>query len=158
MSRRRVVVTGLGLVTPIGIGVNESWQNALQGKSGISKITKFDASNFASQVAGEVKNFDPAEFLPPKEIRRIDTFIQYGLVAGMEAFKDSGIEVTEANAERIGVAIGSGIGGLGMIESTNDTYDESGPRRVSPFFIPGTIINMISGNLSIMYGIGRAHV
>ena len=103
MSRRRVVVTGLGLVTPIGIGVNESWQNALQGKSGISKITKFDASNFASQVAGEVKNFDPAEFLPPKEIRRMDTFIQYGLVAGMEAFKDSGIEVTEANAERIGV-------------------------------------------------------
>ena len=153
MSRRRVVVTGLGLVTPIGIGVNETWSSALSGKSGITKITKFDASSFASQIAGEVKNFNPTEFLPPKEVRRIDTFIQYGLVAGVEAFKDSGIEVNETNAERIGVAIGSGIGGLGMIEATNDIYDNSGPRRVSPFFIPGTIINMISGNLSIMYGL-----
>ena len=153
MSRRRVVVTGLGLVTPIGIGVNESWNNALSGVSGITKITKFDASAFASQVAGEVKDFDPSKYLPPKETRRIDTFIQYGLVAGIEAFNDSGLEVNEQNAERIGVAIGSGIGGLGMIESTNDTYDDSGPRRVSPFFIPGTIINMISGNLSIMYGL-----
>jgi 3-oxoacyl-[acyl-carrier-protein] synthase II len=153
MSRRRVVVTGLGLVTPIGIGVNETWSSALSGKSGITKITKFDASSFASQIAGEVKNFNPTEFLPPKEVRRIDTFIQYGLVAGIEAFKDSGIEVNETNAERIGVAIGSGIGGLGMIEATNDIYDNSGPRRVSPFFIPGTIINMISGNLSIMYGL-----
>lgn len=153
MSRRRVVVTGLGLVTPIGIGVNESWNNALNGVSGITKITKFDASAFASKVAGEVKDFDPSKYLPPKEVRRIDTFIQYGLVAGIEAFNDSGLEVNEQNAERIGVAIGSGIGGLGMIESTTDTYDESGPRRVSPFFIPGTIINMISGNLSIMYGL-----
>jgi 3-oxoacyl-[acyl-carrier-protein] synthase II len=153
MAKRRVVVTGLGLVTPIGMGVTESWKNAINGVSGITKITKFDSSNFASQVAGEVKEFDPSQFLPPKEIRRIDPFIQYGLIAGIEAFKDSGIEVNETNAERIGVAIGSGIGGLGTIENTNDTYDESGPRRVSPFFIPGTIINMISGNLSIMYGL-----
>jgi 3-oxoacyl-[acyl-carrier-protein] synthase II len=153
MTKRRVVVTGLGLVTPIGMGVTESWKNAINGVSGITKITKFDASNFASQVAGEVKEFDPSQFLPPKEIRRIDPFIQYGLIAGIEAFKDSGIEVNETNAERIGVAIGSGIGGLGTIENTNDTYDESGPRKVSPFFIPGTIINMISGNLSIMYGL-----
>jgi 3-oxoacyl-[acyl-carrier-protein] synthase II len=153
MTKRRVVVTGLGLVTPIGMGVAESWKNAINGVSGITKITKFDASNFASQVAGEVKEFDPSQFLPPKEIRRIDPFIQYGLIAGIEAFKDSGIEVNETNAERIGVAIGSGIGGLGTIENTNDTYDESGPRKVSPFFIPGTIINMISGNLSIMYGL-----
>jgi 3-oxoacyl-[acyl-carrier-protein] synthase II len=135
------------------MGVAESWKNAINGVSGITKITKFDASNFASQVAGEVKEFDPSQFLPPKEIRRIDPFIQYGLIAGIEAFKDSGIEVNETNAERIGVAIGSGIGGLGTIENTNDTYDESGPRKVSPFFIPGTIINMISGNLSIMYGL-----
>jgi 3-oxoacyl-[acyl-carrier-protein] synthase II len=153
MTKRRVVVTGLGLVTPIGMGVAESWKNAINGVSGITKITKFDSSNFASQVAGEVKEFDPSQFLPPKEIRRIDPFIQYGLIAGIEAFKDSGIEVNETNAERIGVAIGSGIGGLGTIENTNDTYDESGPRKVSPFFIPGTIINMISGNLSIMYGL-----
>jgi 3-oxoacyl-[acyl-carrier-protein] synthase II len=135
------------------MGVAESWKNAINGVSGITKITKFDSSNFASQVAGEVKEFDPSQFLPPKEIRRIDPFIQYGLIAGIEAFKDSGIEVNETNAERIGVAIGSGIGGLGTIENTNDTYDESGPRKVSPFFIPGTIINMISGNLSIMYGL-----
>ncbi|MEK9771166.1 MAG: beta-ketoacyl-ACP synthase II [Nitrosomonadales bacterium] len=153
MAKRRVVVTGLGLVTPIGMGVTESWKNAINGVSGITKITKFDSSNFASQVAGEVKEFDASQYLPPKEIRRIDPFIQYGLIAGIEAFKDSGIEVNETNAERIGVAIGSGIGGLGTIENTNDTYDESGPRRVSPFFIPGTIINMISGNLSIMYGL-----
>jgi 3-oxoacyl-[acyl-carrier-protein] synthase II len=151
-SKRRVVVTGLGVVSPVGIGVQPAWSNLIAGKSGITRITKFDPSNFSSQVAGEVKNFDVSQYLPAKEARRMDTFIQYGLAAAIEAVKDSGIEATEENAERIGVSIGSGIGGLGLIEQTNDTYDEGGPRKVSPFFIPGTIINMISGNLSIMFG------
>lgn len=153
MTKRRVVVTGLGVVSPVGIGTSTAWQNLVAGQSGISRITKFDASSFASQIAGEVKNFNVEDFIPAKDARRMDTFIQYGLAAGIEAFKDSGLEVTEQNAERIGVAIGSGIGGLGLIESTNDTYDEGGPRKVSPFFIPGTIINMISGNLSIFFGL-----
>ena len=151
-SKRRVVVTGLGVVSPVGIGVHPAWSNLIAGKSGITRITKFDPSNFSSQVAGEVKDFDVSQYLPAKEARRMDTFIQYGLAAAIEAVKDSGIEATEENAERIGVSIGSGIGGLGLIEQTNDTYDEGGPRKVSPFFIPGTIINMISGNLSIMFG------
>lgn len=158
MTKRRVVVTGLGVVSPVGIGVSTAWNNLIAGQSGITRITKFDPRNFASQVAGEVKNFNVEDFLPAKDARRMDTFIQYGLAAGIEAFKDSGIEVTEQNAERIGVAIGSGIGGLGLIESTNDTYDEGGPRKVSPFFIPGTIINMISGNLSIMFGLKGPNV
>ena len=153
MSKRRIAVTGLGLVTPVGIGVIESWKNIIQGVSGISRITKFDPSNFSSQIAGEVKNFDPVNYLNPKEARRMDTFIQYGLVAGTEAIKDAGFEVNDSNAHRIGVSIGSGIGGLGTIEATNDTFDAGGPRKVSPFFIPGTIINMISGNLSIMFGL-----
>ena len=151
-SKRRVVVTGLGVVSPVGIGVQPAWSNLIAGKSGITRITKFDPSNFSSQVAGEVKDFDVSQYLPAKEARRMDTFIQYGLAAAIEAVKDSGIEATEENAERIGVSIGSGIGGIQLIEQTNDTYDEGGPRKVSPFFIPGTIINMISGNLSIMFG------
>lgn len=152
VSKRRVVVTGLGVVSPVGIGVQPAWSNLIAGKSGITRITKFDPSNFSSQVAGEVKDFDVSQYLPAKEARRMDTFIQYGLAAAIEAVKDSGIEATEENAERIGVSIGSGIGGIQLIEQTNDTYDEGGPRKVSPFFIPGTIINMISGNLSIMFG------
>lgn len=153
MTKRRVVVTGLGVVSPVGIGTQTAWANLVAGKSGITRITKFDPSAFASQIAGEVKDFNSDDFIPAKDARRMDTFIQYGLAAGIEAFKDSGLEVTEANAEHIGVAIGSGIGGLGTIEATNDSYDEGGPRKVSPFFIPGTIINMISGNLSIMLGL-----
>lgn len=153
MTRRRVVVTGLGVVSPVGIGTQTAWQQLVAGQSGITRISKFDPSAFASQIAGEVKDFNPDPYIPAKDARRMDMFIQYGLVAGMEAFKDSGIEVTEANAERIGVTIGSGIGGLGTIEATNDSYDEGGPRKISPFFIPGTIINMISGNLSIMLGL-----
>jgi 3-oxoacyl-[acyl-carrier-protein] synthase II len=132
--------------------VDHAWASIVAGTSGITNITKFDAGAFASQVAGEVKGFDVTQYLPPKEARRMDVFIQYGLVAGMEAVKDSGIEVTEENAERIGVNIGSGIGGLPLIEETDATYHEGGPRKISPFFIPGTIINMISGNLSIHYG------
>lgn len=158
MTKRRVVVTGLGLVTPVGIGVKESWKNILAGVSGISNITKFDAKNFSSQIAGEVKNFDPLLYLNPKDARRMDTFIQFGLVAGIEAFNDSGIIITEENAERIGVSIGSGIGGINLIESTSDTFDDGGPRKVSPFFIPGTIINMISGNLSIILGLKGPNV
>ncbi|MDP8567089.1 beta-ketoacyl-ACP synthase II [Methylophilus aquaticus] len=153
MTKRRVVVTGLGVVSPVGIGSKTAWNNLVAGQSGITRITKFDPSQFASQIAGEVKGFNVEDFIPAKDARRMDTFIQYGLAAGIEAFRDSGLEVTEANAERIGVTIGSGIGGLGTIEATNDSYDEGGPRKISPFFIPGTIINMISGNLSIMLGL-----
>ena len=158
MTKRRVVVTGLGLVTPVGIGVKESWKNIISGVSGISTITKFDPTNFPSKIAGEVKNFDPLLYLNPKDARRMDTFIQFGLVAGIEAFQDSGIVVTDENEDRIGVSIGSGIGGINLIESTSDLFDNGGPRKVSPFFIPGTIINMISGNLSIMYGLKGPNV
>ena len=158
MSKRRVVVTGLGLITPVGIGVKESWANIINGQSGIGKITKFDCSTYPSQVSGEVKNFDPLAYIPPKDARRMDTFIQFGIAAGIEAFKDSGIEVTDNNSERIGVSVGSGIGGINLIESTNDVYDEGGVRKVSPFFIPGTIINMISGNLSIMLNLKGPNV
>jgi 3-oxoacyl-[acyl-carrier-protein] synthase II len=153
LARRRVVITGLGAVTPVGIGVAETWRNIINGKSGISRIEHFDPTAFACQVAGEIKNFDVTQFLPAKDARRMGRFIHFGLAAGIEAFKDSGLEVTEQNAERIGVNIGSGIGGLPMIEETHDDYLEAGPRKISPFFIPGTIINMISGNLSIMYGL-----
>ncbi len=158
MHKRRVVITGLGVVSPVGIGTQTAWQNIVKGQSGITRITHFDPTEFSSQIAGEVKNFIAEDYLSAKEARRMDKFIQFGLVAGIEAFKDSGIVVTEHNAERIGVSIGSGIGGLGLIESTNDTYDEGGPRKISPFFIPGTIINMISGNLSIMFGLKGPNV
>jgi 3-oxoacyl-[acyl-carrier-protein] synthase II len=139
-------------VSPVGIGVETAWANIVAGHSGISRITKFDPTNFASQVAGEVKGFDVTQYLPAKDARRMDTFIQYGLAAGIEAVKDSGIVASEENAERIGVSIGAGIGGLQLIEDTDKVYMEGGPRKISPFFIPGTIINMISGNLSIMFG------
>jgi len=152
MSKRRVVVTGLGVVSPVGIGVKTAWDNLIAGKSGIAQITKFDASAFSSTIAGEVKDFNAEDFIPAKDARRMDTFIQYGLAAAIEAVKDSGIVATEENAERIGVSIGSGIGGMQLIEDTDILYQASGPRKISPFFIPGTIINMISGNLSIMFG------
>jgi 3-oxoacyl-[acyl-carrier-protein] synthase II len=152
LSKRRVVVTGLGVVSPVGIGVAEAWSSILAGRSGIARITRFDASPFASQIAGEVKGFDVTKYLPAKEARRFDLFVHYGTAAAAEAIQDSGIQATEQNAERIGVNIGSGIGGLPMIEETHKTLLESGPRRISPFFIPGTIINMVAGNVSIMYG------
>jgi 3-oxoacyl-[acyl-carrier-protein] synthase II len=147
------VITGLGIVSPVGIGISQAWQNIVNGKPGIGRITHFDPSLFACQIAGEVKDFDVTQYLPAKDARRMDRFIHFGMVAGMEAFKDSGIEVTEQNAERIGVNIGSGIGGLPMIEDTHNDYLGGGPRKISPFFIPGSIINMISGNLSIMFGL-----
>ncbi len=153
MSRRRVVVTGLGIVSPVGNTVSEAWASISAGKSGIGRITRFDPTNFPSQIAGEVKNFDPAQFLNPKEVRRMDVFIHFGLVAAMEALRDSGIEAQPDDAERVGVCIGSGIGGLPMIADTHSAYLEGGVRKISPFFIPGSIINMISGNLSIMYGL-----
>ena len=153
MSKRRVVITGLGAISPVGTGIPETWQSIVAGKSGIAGITHFDASQFACRIAGEVRNFDVTQYLPAKDARRMDRFIHFGLVAGIEAIKDSGLEVSEQNAERIGVNIGSGIGGLPMIEDTHNDYLAAGPRKISPFFIPGTIINMISGNLSVMYGL-----
>ena len=152
MSRRRVAVTGLGIICPVGNTVEEAWANLVAGKSGIAPITRFDASPFACRFAGEVKGFDVAAHLPAKEARHMDTFIHYGLAAAIQAWKDCGLQVTEANAERIGVNIGSGIGGLPRIEETHTELVQRGPRRISPFFIPASIINMISGHMSIMYG------
>ena len=152
MSRRRVVVTGLGIVCPVGNGVKQAWSNIQAGKSGITRITRFDASPFASQIAGEVKDFDIGQVLTPKEARRVDVFIHYGIAAAAEAIRDAGLEAHPKDAERIGINVGSGIGGLSLIEDTHKALLEGGPRKISPFFIPGAIINMISGNLSIMYG------
>ncbi len=156
MSRRRVVVTGLGLISPVGNSVAEGWANLLAGRSGIDNITRFDASAFACKFAGEVKGFNVEEYLPGKEARHMDTFIHYGLAAAMQAVRDAGLPVgdalTEETAERIGCLVGSGIGGLPMIEATDGDYRERGPRRISPFFVPASIINMISGHLSIKYG------
>jgi 3-oxoacyl-[acyl-carrier-protein] synthase II len=146
------VVTGLGIVCPVGNSVKEAWTSIQAGKSGITRISRFDATPFASQIAGEVKNFDVGQVLSPKEARRVDVFIHYGVAAAAEAIKDAGLEANPKNAERIGVNVGSGIGGLPLIEETHRALLEGGPRKISPFFIPGAIINMISGNLSIMYG------
>jgi len=152
MNRRRVVVTGLGIVCPVGIGVPAAWESIVAARSGIARITRFDASAFPSQIAGEVKGFDVGHFLSAKEARRYDTFIHYGLVATMEAVKDAGLEGFDGDRERYGVCIGSGIGGLPLIEHTDRAYHEGGARKISPFFVPGTIINMISGLASIHYG------
>ena len=152
MQRRRVVVTGLGVVCPVGNTVEEAWSNLVAGKSGIGTITRFDAAAFACRFAGEVKGFDSAAYLPPKEARHMDTFIHYGLAAAIQAWKDCGLQVTEANAERIGINIGSGIGGLPRIEETHGEFVQRGARRISPFFVPASIINMISGHMSILYG------
>ena len=156
MTRRRVVVTGLGLVTPLGNNVQDSWSNLVAGQSGIQTITKFDASAFACQFAGEVKGFSIEDYIPAKEARHMDTFIHYGLAASMQAVRDAGLPTGEALtpevAERIGVMVGSGIGGLPMIEQTHKDYIDRGPRRISPFFVPASIINMISGHVSIQFG------
>jgi len=153
VSHRRVVVTGLGAISPVGNTVSEAWENALAGRSGIGPVTRFDASAFACRVAGEVRGFDITDWISAKDARRMDLFVHYGLVAGIQALRDSGLEVTEANAERIGMNIGSGMGGLPAIESAHNDYLNGGPRKVSPFFVPGSIINMMSGNLSIMFGL-----
>ena len=153
MSRRRVVVTGLGLISPVGNGVAEAWNNVLAGKSGVGQITRFDTEGFACRIAGEVKGFNVENYLTAKDARRMDVFIHYGVAAGVDALKDSGLEVTDANRHRIGVNVGSGIGGLPIIENTHETYTKGGPRKISPFFIPSTIINMLSGTLSIHLGL-----
>ena len=156
MSRRKVVVTGLGLISPVGNSVAEGWANLVAGRSGIASITKFDASALACRFAGEVKGFHVEDYIPAKEARHMDTFIHYGLAASIQAVKDAGLAtgdaLTEEAAERIGVMVGSGIGGLPMIELTHKEYSERGPRRISPFFVPASIINMISGHVSIHYG------
>jgi 3-oxoacyl-[acyl-carrier-protein] synthase II len=150
---RRVVVTGLGCVSPIGNTIAEAWDAALAGKSGIANITRFDASSFSTRFAGEVKNFNIEDYLPGKEGRHMDSFIHFGMAAGIQALHDSGVVVSEENADRIGVIVGSGIGGLPMIEATKEEYTARGPRRISPFFVPASIINMISGDLSIKFGL-----
>ncbi len=151
-KQRRVVVTGLGCVSPVGNTVAAAWETLLAGRSGIATITRFDASPFSTHFAGEVKGFNVEDYIPGKEARHMDTFIHYGMAAGMQAIQDSGLVVSEENAERIGVIVGSGIGGLPMIEETHSEYTQRGPRRISPFFVPASIINMISGHLSIKYG------
>ncbi len=152
MAKRRVVITGLGMVSPVGLNVKESWENILAGKSGIAPITHFDTSAFPTHFGGSVKGFDVEQYLSSKEAKKMDPFIHYGIAAAKEAIEDSGLTVTEENAERIGVAIGSGIGGLPGIEKAHESLMNSGPRRISPFFVPSNIINMISGHVSIMYG------
>lgn len=153
MAKRRVVVTGLGMLTPLGNDVSSTWQALLQGQSGIALFDHIDSEAYTTKFAGLVKNFDVEQFFPAKEAKKMDLFIQYGVAAGVQAFKDSGLEINEENAERIGVAVGSGIGGLGLIEENHTKLLNSGPRRLSPFFVPSTIINMISGHLSIMLGL-----
>lgn len=152
MSRKRVVITGLGIISSVGHNVKENWESILQGKSGIAPITAFDASAFGTQISASVKDFDITPYLESKEARKMDTFLQYGMAAGIQAVEDSGLVVTEENAARIGCIIGSGIGGLKSIEETALLIKDKGPRRISPFFVPGAIINMIAGNLSIRYG------
>jgi len=151
--KRRVVITGLGCISPIGNSVADAWNALIAGTSGIATITRFDASSFSTRFAGEVKGFQVDDYIPAKEARHMDTFIHYGMAAGIQAMQDSGLEVCEANADRIGVIVGSGIGGLPLIEETHAELINRGPRRVSPFFVPASIINMISGHLSIKYGL-----
>lgn len=158
MSRRRVVVTGLGMISSLGNTVADTWDGIVNGKSGIATITAFDASAFTTQFSASVKNLVVDDYFPSKDARKMDPFIQYGMVAGIQAMRDSGLEVTEANAGRIGVSIGSGIGGIGTIEDGATTLEHKGPRRISPFFVPSAIINMIAGNLSIMYGLRGPNV
>ncbi len=153
MSKRRVVITGLGIVSPVGLNLKESWDNIVAGTSGVALIDEFDTSNYPVKIAATVKNFDGTAAIPKKDLKKMDIFIQYGLVAAEEALVDSGLEITEENADRIGVAIGSGIGGLPMIETNHFKLIDSGPRKISPFFVPGSIINMISGNFSIRHGV-----
>ncbi len=153
MTRRRVVVTGLGVISPVGNSIPEAWDNLVAGRTGIADVTRFDTTGFSCRFAGEVKGFDVEQYMPAKEARHMDTFIHYGMAAGIQAWVDSGMEVTEQNAERIGVIVGSGIGGLPLIEQTHADLVAKGPRRISPFFVPASIINMISGHLSIRFGL-----
>lgn len=153
MSKRRVVVTGLGIVSPVGSDIATAWDNVKSGRSGIGPVTHFDAEKFATRIAGEVRDFEVGDYLEPKAARKSDPFIHYGMAAGIQSIRDSGLEITEDNADRIGVAIAAGIGGINTIERNHQAFLDQGPRRISPFFVPGTIINMISGNLSIDYNL-----
>jgi 3-oxoacyl-[acyl-carrier-protein] synthase II len=153
VSKRRVVVTGLGMVTPVGNSVDETWKNILAGKSGIALLDHFDTTEFSVRIGGSIRNLELDDYISRKDQKKMDPFIHYGLTAGIQAIQDSGLEVTEENATRIGVAIGSGIGGLPGIEKGSKLFEKGGPRKVSPFFVPSNIINMISGHLSIMYGL-----
>ncbi|MCG7960457.1 MAG: beta-ketoacyl-ACP synthase II, partial [Candidatus Thiodiazotropha taylori] len=153
MTARRVVVTGLGMVAPVGLDVASSWENIQAGKSGIQPITHFDVESFSTQFGGPIYGFEVTDYIPKKEAKKMDKFIHYGVAAGIQAIKDSGLEVTEENADRIGVLIGSGIGGITGIENSYQSYLDGGPRKISPFFVPSSIINMVAGNLSIMYGL-----
>ena len=153
MSKRRVVITGMGIVSPVGNTLDAAWDSIKNGRSGIGLITHFDTTQFATRIAGEVQDFDPKSFLPPKDVKKMDTFIHYGLHACLSALADSGLEITEANAERVGVLVGSGIGGVRGIEESAVALHVGGPRKVSPFYIPSTIINMLPGQLTIMKGI-----
>ncbi|SDX92579.1 3-oxoacyl-[acyl-carrier-protein] synthase II [Allochromatium warmingii] len=153
MVGRRVVVTGLGLVAPVGLDVKSAWDNILAGKSGIQPITHFDIAPFSSRFGGPIYGFDPSPYVSDKDAKKMDKFIHYGLAAGCQAIADSGLEVTEANCRRIGVAVGSGIGGITGIENNYEVYREKGPRRISPFFVPANIVNMVAGNLSIKFGL-----
>lgn len=152
MSKRRVVVTGLGLVTPVGNTVDTTWKALLSGKSGIAPITKFDASEFTTRFSGSVKDFDVEQYLTKKDARKMDLFIQYGMAAGIQAIQDSGLDMSKENPSRVGTAIGAGMGGMWLIEQNHSALINGGPRKISPFFVPSTIINMIAGHLSIMYG------
>jgi len=153
MSKRRVVVTGMGIISPVGNDIASAWERVLKGVSGIGPVTHFDTSAYSTRIAGQVSGFDPAEWMPLKDVKKMDPFIHYGVAAGTQALRDSGLEVTEANAPRIGVAVGAGIGGLYTIEATTLELAAKGPRRVSPFYVPSSIINMVSGQLSIMFGL-----
>ncbi len=152
-AKRRVVITGLGIVSPVGNSVPVAWENLIAGRSGVSRITKFDASTYRSQIAGEVRDFQVTDYVPAKDVRRMDAFIHYGVAASAQAIADSGLEVNDANRGRIGCMVGSGIGGLPMIEDNHEEVRTRGARRISPFLIPGAIINMVAGNVSIMFGL-----
>ena len=150
MSQRRVVVTGMGIISPVGNDLSTAWDSIVNGRSGIAPITHFDTTGFATTIAGQVNGFDPLKYVGPKDVKKMDPFIHYGVAAAMDAMTDAGLEVTDANAERIGVIIGSGIGGIAGIERTSVAWHEGGPRKISPFYIPSTIINMVSGQLCIL--------
>jgi 3-oxoacyl-[acyl-carrier-protein] synthase II len=158
MSKRRVVVTGLGIVSPVGNDVPSAWDSIVNGRSGIGPVTHFDASSFPTRIAGEIRDFDATQWIPPKDVKKMDPFMHYGIAASLQALRDAGLAVDASNAERIGVAVGAGIGGIAAIEKTSIQFAESGVRKISPFFVPSSIINMISGNLSIMTGIKGPNV
>lgn len=152
MSKRRVVVTGLGIMSPVGNDIPTAWRNVLEARSGVGPITRFDTTDYATRIAGEVRDFDPARWIPPKDVKKMDPFIHYGIAASLEALRDAGLEINDGNADRVGAALGAGIGGISGIEKTCAVISESGPKRVSPFYIPSTIINMLPGQLAIMTG------